>query len=299
MTDTGAAQWDGRNLSDLLTPIRVGPTAFLSPMNEANVNGRIYGGQLMGQTVLAAAMTAPAGRPVAQVQFLFAAGGLPGATVAYDVASVQDGKRFTSRAVRGEQPGRVLSSAAVTFAEPIEGPSHQAPAPDDCGLGVDPDRLPQLEDVDSPAAQDVERTLSYSFRRHPMVDMRVPFVDDLLGLDPARPRMRFWARIDGRPPEGSAGQAAAFAYLSDYWINFVACAAHVRKMAAADARLYVASLNHVIWIHRPLEADQWLLFDCVSPIGASGRGLATGRVYDRSGALVATVAQECLLAPAG
>lgn len=300
MTETGAAQWDGRDLTDLLTPTRIGPTAFVSPMNEANANGRIYGGQLLGQAVLAAAITAPAGRPVTHVQFLFAAGGLPGATVRYDVAPVQDGKRFSARAVRGEQPGgRVVCSATVTLAEAIDAPAHEAPAPDDCGLALDPDRLPRLADVDIPAARDVERTLSYTFRPHPVVDLRIPFVEDLLGQDPDRPRMRYWIRIDGRPPDGAAGQAAAFAYLSDYWINFVACVAHVRKTAAADARLYVASLNHMLWIHRPLRADQWLLFDCVSPIGASGRGLSIGRVYDRTGVLVASVAQECLLAPSG
>jgi acyl-CoA thioesterase-2 len=90
--------------------------------------------------------------------------------------------------------------------------------------------------------------------------------------------------------------AAAFAYLSDYWINFVACAPHVRNMAAVDAKLYVASLNHTIWFHRPLRADHWMLFDCVSPSGAAGRGLATARIYSPSGEVLASVAQECLLA---
>jgi acyl-CoA thioesterase-2 len=95
----------------------------------------------------------------------------------------------------------------------------------------------------------------------------------------------------------AALHAAAFAYLSDYWINFAACIAHVRGMAEANVKLYVASLNHAIWFHRPLRADQWLLFDCVSPSGAFGRGLAVARIYARSGEMVASATQECLLAP--
>jgi acyl-CoA thioesterase-2 len=91
--------------------------------------------------------------------------------------------------------------------------------------------------------------------------------------------------------------AAAFAYLSDYWLNFVASITHVAALANADAQLYVASLNHAIWLHRPIRADQWLLFDCLSPSGAAGRGLAIGRVYSQSGDLVASATQECLLAP--
>ena len=91
--------------------------------------------------------------------------------------------------------------------------------------------------------------------------------------------------------------AAAFAYLSDYWINFAACIAHVGAIADRGAKLYVASLNHAIWFHRPLRADYWLLFDCVSPSGAFGRGLTIARVYSRAGDLVASATQECLLAP--
>ena len=82
--------------------------------------------------------------------------------------------------------------------------------------------------------------------------------------------------------------AAAFAYLSDYWINFAACIAHVPTRTEAEAKLYVASLNHAIWFHRPLRADQWLLFDCQSPSGGFGRGLSVGRIYAQSGELVAS-----------
>jgi acyl-CoA thioesterase-2 len=64
------------------------------------------------------------------------------------------------------------------------------------------------------------------------------------------------------------------------------------------ARLYVTGLSHVIWLHRSLRAVRWMLFDCVSPVGYVGRGMAIGRVYAPSGDLVASAAQKCLLAPA-
>src|SRR5271157_5703259 len=89
--------------------------------------------------------------------------------------------------------------------------------------------------------------------------------------------MRFWIKMRSPLADDPALHAAAFAYLSDYWINFAACIGHVRKMADVDTRLYVASLNHVIWYHRALRADDWLLFDCASPSGALGRGLSIGR----------------------
>ena len=109
--------------------------------------------------------------------------------------------------------------------------------------------------------------------------------------------MRFWIRLRQTLGESPALHAAAFAYLSDYWINFAACIAHVRAMSERGGTLYVASLNHAIWFHRPLRADEWLLFDCVSPSGAFGRGLTIARVYSRAGVLVASATQECLLPP--
>jgi acyl-CoA thioesterase-2 len=141
--------------------------------------------------------------------------------------------------------------------------------------------------------------LAYTLHAHPAIDFRAPFVEDLTGDERTEPRMRFWIRMRGQLPDDGALHAAAFAYLSDYWINFVACIPHVAPTAAKGGKLYVASLNHAIWLHRPFRADDWLLFDCVSPRGGWGRALATARVYDRAGDVVADANQECLLTPMG
>jgi acyl-CoA thioesterase-2 len=291
--------WDGRDVADLLDLAPVEPNLFRSRCGEANEHGRVYGGQMLGQSLAAAAHTAPTDRPASHLQFVFVAGALPELAIDYEVASLQDGKRFASRSVRGSQAGgRIVCGANVSFAKPIEAPAHQAAAPKDSGLDKDPERLPGLADVDAPEARAVERTLDYFYRPHVAIDFRAPYVEDLLRATVDQPRMRFWIKIKTPMGDSIALHAAAFAYLSDYWINFAACIAHVSKLAAIDAKLYVASLNHAIWYHRALRADEWLLFDCVSPSGAAGRGLSIGRVYDPSGRLVASAAQECLLAPA-
>ncbi len=298
ITKCPAPDWDGRAIADLLDLTALAPDRFRSRLSERNEHGRIYGGQLLGQAVAAAARTVPVDRPLSYLQFLFAAGGLPDVAIEYDVMSLQDGKRFSSRNVRGSQPGgRIVCDASVSFARPIEAPAHQAPPPADCGLDRDPEGLPGLADIDAPEARDVERTLDYSYRPHIAIDFRAPYVEDLLRPDVNQPRMRFWIKMRSPIGDSLALQAAAFAYLSDYWINFAACIGHVKTMADAERRLYVASLNHTIWYHRALRADDWLLFDCVSPSGALGRGLSTGRIFDPAGRLVASAAQECLLAP--
>ena len=289
-------QWDGRDVADLLDLAEVGPGRFRSRRNERNENDRIYGGQLLGQALMAAARTAPGDRPATYMQFLFAAGGAPERAIDYDVVALQDGKRFTSRSVRGAQMGgRVVCDASVSFATALEAPSHGGAAPADSGLARDPESLPRLADIDAPEVRDVERTLAYVYREHPAIDLRLPFVDDVLRADPQGPRVRFFIRVKRPLGTDPALHAGAFAYLSDYWINFVACIAHV---SPTGPKLYVASLNHAIWLHAAFRADSWLLFDCVSPRAAHGRGLSTARIYARSGERIASATQECLLSPA-
>jgi acyl-CoA thioesterase-2 len=198
--------------------------------------------------------------------------------------------------VRATQAGgRIVCDASVSFAKALEAPSHGSGPPEDCGLAFDPDKLPGLADLDAPEVRDVERTLDYGYRDHSAIDLRLPFVDDVLRGNPNGPRVRFFIRVRRRLGNDPALHSAAFAYISDYWINFAACIAHVRPTAP---KLYVASLNHAIWFHEPFRADDWMLFDCVSPRAAHGRGLTIARIYAQSGAMVASATQECLLAPA-
>ena len=301
MTTKMTPAWDGADIAELLGLDALSSGQFRSRFAEPNENGRVYGGQMLGQTLAAAARTVPEGRPASVMQFVFLSGARPEMPIDYAVTSLQDGKRFSSRQVRGVQAGgKMVCDASVTFATPLAGPAHRAAPPPDCGLDRDPERCPRLTEIDSPAAANIERVLAYTLQAHPAIDFRAPFAEDLSGDDGrAEPRMRFWIRMRRSLPDDGAVHAAAFAYLSDYWINFVACIPHVAPTAAKGGKLYVASLNHAIWLHRPFRADDWLLFDCVSPRGGWGRALATARIYDRTGDLVADANQECLLTPMG
>lgn len=131
-----------------------------------------------------------------------------------------------------------------------------------------------------------------------VIDFRLPLtpLHDGLNLDPAGPRLRYWVRLRHGLPDSAAAHAAALAYLSDWWINFSAAGAHLQS-AEAENGLYIASLNHALWLHRPVRADAWLHIDSTSPAAASGRGLSVARFHDRQGQLVASATQESLMAP--
>ena len=250
----------------------------------------------MGQAMIAAGRTAPAGRSPTMMQFLFLQGAKADETIAYDVTALQDGKRFCSRNVRGAQSGgRIVCDAQVTFSAPLESPSHMGPPPS--GLAEqDPETLPTPSQLPASLAAEVESVLGYRVADVSFLDMRVRGPSDIALTLLPEPRLGFWLKSRRALPDDPLIQAAAFAYLSDWWINFGSCGGHVPATLAAGRRIYVASLNHAIWLHRPPRADEWMFFDCASPSAASGRGFTNARVYDRAGRLFASVTQECLVA---
>ena len=112
-----SSEWDGKDVADLLGLAQASENRFRSQYSERNENGRIYGGQILGQALSAAARTVSSDRFASCVQLLFAAGGLPDQPIDFEVATVQEGKRFSSRNVRGVQDGgRILFDASVAFA---------------------------------------------------------------------------------------------------------------------------------------------------------------------------------------
>ena len=290
------AAWDGQDFEELLAFDSPAPGVHRTRCADANANGRVYGGQILAQTLMAAAQGVPAGRTATAMQFMFLQGTLLDEAVQLQVTALQDGKRYSSRHVRGLQTQeRQVLDAQVSFATAIDAPTHSVPPRVPLG---DPESLPRFSQLPPRWSQRIERVLGYKLRKREALDFRLAAPPERLQLELPAPHLCFWVRMTGRLPDEPHVHAAAFAYLSDWWLNFSAVGGHQDE---ADARggLYVASLNHAIWFHRSFRADQWLHFDSTSPAAASGRGLSIARVHDRAGAMVASVSQECLMTPQG
>lgn len=288
--------WDGCDLADLLKLERTGPGAFRSLIGDPNVHDRAYGGQILAQALLAAARTVAEERAFTTLQFLFLQGALHDHAIDFDVEALQDGKRFSSRHVRGTQAGgRTVLDAQVSFALPMDAPTHSI-APGRQFGAEDPERLPEVAELPAAWNEELSNSCGYRFWVKDAIDFRLGAPAGIhLGLQ--EPRLRFWLRLKHRLADDPHLHAAAFAYLSDWWLNYPAMGAHVDTLVKSARGLYVASLNHAIWLHRALRADEWLHFDVISPSAGEGRGLSIARVHDRAGRLVASVTQECLMAP--
>ncbi|MCA0241601.1 MAG: thioesterase family protein [Proteobacteria bacterium] len=293
--------WDGHDFDELLALDALadssgpaGSTTFRTRCGDANNHGRAYGGQILAQALAAAARTVPAERACTAMQFMFLQGTLWDEALDLVVTPLQDGKRFASRHVRGVQRGqRLVLDAQVSFALPTAAPAHGAAPP--VAL-EDPEQLPSPADLPAEWQDAVKRAVGYHFELKPALDFRLAAPPPNLALELPEPRIRFWIRARRPLGDDAALHAAVFAYLSDWWVNYPATGGHQAEAQAKDG-LYVASLNHAMWLHRPVRADEWLHFDSISPAAAAGRGLSVARVHDRQGQLVASATQECLMVP--
>jgi acyl-CoA thioesterase-2 len=224
MNEVGAprpAQWDGFNISRLLALDPVGPNHWRASVEDANMNGRSYGGQLLGQTMMAAVMGMPSERQATMMQFLFLQGALPDEPLELQVTELQRGKRFTSCNVRGFQAnGRTVLDAQVTSAIPLDAPHHGSERPE--LIEEDPKGLPTLDDVDPAIMREISRMGGYSQDRKPSIEFRIPHAERQLGPATSTDRFRFWMRASPPLPDDPRVQTAAFAYLSDWWLNFSA-----------------------------------------------------------------------------
>ncbi|HEY9240177.1 MAG TPA: acyl-CoA thioesterase II, partial [Burkholderiaceae bacterium] len=160
--------------------------------------------------------------------------------------------------------------------------------------GERPQDLPELADVPQPILDNVKRLGGYSEDRKPSIEFRIPEAVRQLSAATSQPRFRFWMRAARPLPDDPKLQAAAFAYMSDWWVNFSGLAAHLGE--ARDHRFYIASLNHAIWLHRPLVPHDWMHVETHSPSACGGRALSIARVHDALGRLVASATQESLMA---
>ena len=251
--------------------------------------GRVFGGQVLAQALLATALTVPDERRVHSLHGYFILGGDIERPIVYDVDRLRDGRSFTTRRATAIQKGEAMFNAATSFHVAEEGLAHQPSMPELPG----PEDLPTAAEL---AERYREAAPSLFAARTRELPIEVRPVDDYDLLNPGDypPRYRVWIRADGTLPDEPRIHAAVLAYMSDYHLLTTAVVPHLRE--ARFNELMMASLDHAMWFHDPeVRADEWLLFDIYSPWAGAARGLARAEVYRRDGRLVASVAQEGLM----
>ena len=251
---------------------------------------RVFGGQVLAQALTAASRTVTVSRVLHSLHGYFLRPGRTDIPIVYDVETVRDGGSFSSRRVVARQGGQIIFYLSSSFHEVESGFEHEDPWPDEV---PGPDECPRLSEVLSKISG---RSAALWEREWGVLDVR--YVGDSRPggalEDPTHPaRARVWVRVDGVLPDDRRLHHAALAYASDLTLLSATTVPH---NVLIGLTVQAASLDHAMWFHRPFRADEWLLYDQISPSASSGLGLATARLFQHD-TLVANVAQEGLIRP--
>ncbi|MFK4836622.1 acyl-CoA thioesterase [Microbacterium sp. ZW T2_14] len=248
--------------------------------------GRVYGGQVLAQSIVAASRTIPDERTVHSMHGYFLRPGDSAKGITFSVDRIHDGRSFSTRRTQAYQEGVPIFSMIASFQDEDPGLEHQEAMPDDVPA---PDDLPDVESH----LQGLHPMSKRLFTDRP-VDLRHIPSPIYVAADAARsPRQAVWMRVRRPIPDDPAIHRAALAYLSDLTIQESILRAH--GVSWATPGLKVASLDHAMWWHRFGRVDEWMLYVQESPSARGGRGLATGRIYAADGTLLASVAQEIMV----
>lgn len=253
---------------------------------------RVFGGQVIGQALVAAQRTVDADRFVHSLHGYFMLPGDPSVPIVYEVDRIRDGGSFATRRVVAIQHGRAIFSLSASFQRDEPGLEHQFPLPADI---PQPESLLNERDLIERFIDQMPEAVRRYWERPRPVEMKPVLLDHFLSRDKLEPEQAIWLRTTGPVPDDRALQAAVLAYLSDITLLDTALYAHGRSVFDRD--MQVASLDHSMWFHRPCRLDDWLLYAQDSPSTSGARGLARGTLFGRDGTLVASVAQEGLIRP--
>ncbi len=282
-----------RDLFDILSLFDLqdaGDGGFLGRQPDTPGLLRVYGGQVAAQATAAAARTV-SGRRLHSLHVAFLRPGDPTTPLHYAVATLREGRTFSTRRVTVSQGGRPIMEALVSFLEPIDGDDYQqqmSPAPP-------PDELPSLpEQLRAHLGRGIRDYLGPV--RLGIIELRYVDPPPRIAVDAPAPSdalCRLWLRLVGELPErlltDPVTAACMLAYVTD-WTILDPVQVAVGKTWQSMATM--ASLDHAIWFHRPVDFTDWLRYDQRSPSVSGGVGLGTGAIYNRDGTLVATVTQE-------
>ena len=230
---------------------------------------RLFGGFVIGQAVAAATQTTPPDRRLHSLHGYFLRSVVAGRPVSYRIVSLREGRSFTTRRLEATQDGRPVFSMLCSFGPDTDGYEYELP------LGRDAPGPDGLATVVGPG----------------------PWIKAEIGPTPPgadgtyRSTSRAWFRIGAPLPDDDGLHTALIAFASD----MTGTGGRPRHLDGTIEGM--VSLDHAVWFHRPLRADEWLLYDVHSLVNTAGRGLLRGTMHALDRSLGVSVAQEMVLRP--
>lgn len=271
------------DLIELLSLEEIDTDLYRGPINKEPWK-RVFGGQVVGQALMAACQTVEKDRLPHSLHAYFMRPGNPNKPIVYEVFRDRDGGSFTSRRVVAKQSGMPIFNMACSFHKNEESIIHQAKMPN----FTPPPENESLQDWVNNNLEKYPDKMRPFLQKERAVEFRQIFENLKSPL-----HQDYWFKIIANLPDDQILHRVLLAYATDYTLLGACLLPH--KLDWADENVQVASLDHAIWFHGDVKFDDWLLYSQNSPWAGSARGLNHGEIYNREGKLVASVAQEALV----
>jgi len=270
-------------LTRLLTLKRLDKDLYLGDPGRGD--GRLFGGLVAAQSVMAACSTLPIPDEcqLHSLHSYFLRPGRYASPIRLVIDRIRDGRTYTTRRVVAHQGGEAIFSLAASFTRREDGLSHQAPMPDAPG----PEDLPLWRDLQARARGEEP------VPDNNPVEVRICDPSEFEPDAHRDNRRMVWIRLRGKLPDDPALHTAALAYASDR--TLLSTALRPAKIVPGTSTYRAASLDHAMWFHHPPRFDDWVLYCSESPIAHAGRGLILGSMFTPHGVQIASVVQEGLI----
>ena len=248
---------------------------------------RIFGGQVLAQSLNAATRSVDEDRIAHSMHAYFLRPGDPSKQIVFEVDPIRDGRSFTTRRVVAKQDARAIFSTSISFQKAEDGLEHQATMPD-----VPP---PEELETDLDFYKRMSEKYPERFKTPPpqAIERRNITRRDYLDPQPTEPVQHMWFRAPEGLGDNLNQHQTVLTYISDFGLLGAATLPH--PYTGMSANLQAASLDHAIWFHKPFRVDEYLLYTMDSTCAAGSRGFARGMFFTRSGELVASTVQEALI----
>ncbi len=278
------------NVAALLNTLQLSPMEsvngedMFSAPNQYEPHKRIYGGQVLAQSLIAASSTIDTDRHIHSLHGYFLRPGDVHKPVTFSVDRIHDGRSFSTRRTQAYQDDLPIFSMISSFQDEDPGLDHQIAMPE--GL-PQPEELPTIKEILGP----VDHPFAQHWATKRPFDVRHCESPIYLSVQGEKvPHQAVWMKSVSPLPDDRILHTAAIAYASDYTLLEPIYRRH--GIPWTTPGLKSASLDHAMWFHRFGRADEWMLYVQESPSAQGGRGLSCGRIYSREGILLASVAQE-------
>ena len=251
--------------------------------------GRVFGGQVLAQSLNAAYQTVPPDRFAHSLHGYFILGGNLDLPITYEVDIIRNGKSFTTRRVVAFQEARAIFNMSASFQLEQNGVDHQFSMPN----FIPPEKL--LSDLEQLEVQNTDPRIYQRFKKIKPEVIEFRPVEKLTLRDDidAPAESNYWFRSKEATPFGIDIQQQLLAYISDYGLLRTATLPHKKELSQSST--FYTSIDHAIWFHRSFSLEDWLLYAMDSPSASNSRGFSRGSIFNRDGLLVASSAQEGLI----